>query len=239
MNYSLFLENPAYTPFYAYNSKKRYASMIFGMSHARIDINETLLKGSFYNFACDSTDLYYQKKLIDSIEGLNGFGGVKTVYTEMPYNYFNYDVSMIRYTFYIRTRPFYEMDDYHHFKETDEGKTWINAYGIMSDMSNNVSKNRARIEHRSDILKKRFRYYRRKNYRKVWQEEEIEYIRSKIDHVWTTIRKDTIDENKSTWDAIIRFFSDKGIHLCIICTPSNPVFRESYRHDVQEMKELF
>lgn len=207
------------------------------MSHARIDINETILKGKWYNFAFESMDMFYQRELLQRLIQKEEF--TKNIIIEMPYYYFNYDISKTIETFKIRTRAFFELDEYHHYLESQEGKIWIDAYKKMLNIAGEISYLKASNASKIEYIKKFIRFYRRKNFKKVWNESEKVAISQKLDHVWSIYRNDTIKENIGIWKNIQKIIKKLNINLTILICPINPLFLEKNYIEISKMKDLF
>lgn len=77
----------------------KYSGIILGISHAVCGINKTYLEGNYCNLALRSQDIYYNNfTLRYCIEQYAGqFDQLQNVIIEMyDYNYFNYDVSLLK-----------------------------------------------------------------------------------------------------------------------------------------------
>ena len=200
-------------------------------------IHAGLLRGRYYNFATNSMDLFYQLLLIRRLAQRGILDHTRKCIFEMPYYYFNYDISKTRNTFKIRTTNFLELGDYHHYGETYEGRLWLKQFEQMVEISR---KHNVFVKGKHFILTKLrlAKVYIEKKKFRSWKESEIRE-QLNVDHVWTNIREETIDENRHIWDEITSICKGDGVRITVLVMPFMPSFRMQNNVDIERMRENF
>ncbi len=234
------LEPGFYLPISKMNSG-RADTFIFGMSHAQRSIDSLALGKHVYNLASGSMDLFYFLRLLQRMNRTGVLKRVRNVLFDMPYYYFNYDLSKCKNTFRQRTKMYRQIKDYHNFVENDDEKYWILNYDILEKLHKREFKDYVPVKIRylrSEYLKSIG--IRNADEGKNWSEEELLEIRNNISHVWSTYRDDTIEENISLWNQfkqIIKTYPQ--IRMRVIVMPFMKEFRTSHMAEIEKMKNVF
>ncbi len=219
----------------------RVETLIFGMSHAQRSIDSFALGKHTYNLASGSMDLYYFLRLLQRMHGTGVLRRVRNVLFDIPYYYFNYDLSKCKYTFRQRTKMYRQINDYHNFVENDDEQYWILNHDILERIHKREFKEYIpvkirylRSEYKKSIV------IRSANEGKKWSEEELLEIRNNISHVWSIYYDDTIEENISLWNQfkqIIKTYPQ--IRMRVIVMPFMKEFRISHMAEIEKMKSVF
>lgn len=219
----------------------RVETLIFGMSHAQRSIDAFALGKHTYNLASGSMDLYYFLRLLQRMHRTGVLRRVRNVLFDIPYYYFNYDLSKCKYTFRQRTKMYRQINAYHNFVENDDEQYWVLNHDILERIHKREFKEYipVKIRYLRSEYKKSIAI-RSANEGKKWSDEELLEVRNNISHVWSIYYDDTIEENISLWNQfkqIIKTYPQ--IRMRVIVMPFMKEFRISHMAEIEKMKSVF
>ena len=231
VNWEYFRSTTRYNPIGAFNGARAYQGLILGMSHSQCGIlDETSFENKFFKVSAPSMDLWchseYYKWLAenypDRIRALN------KIVIEVPFYIFNYDLSRFGTFVYSKLNYYKHINKWHHFGENDQQKRireqfccYWNVLKITEVMETSRFKN---------PLYKPFRTI----YRMVLSA-------TNHDSVWCDCYEQTITENKTIWDTLIKDISvySPNASIFLLVMPFNPIFRLTHRRQIEYMMDIF
>lgn len=205
------------------NYYRKDDNLLFGLSYSLLGILKRELKVPFYDCSWLGLDLYYNSKLYAYMKNAGLFSQVQRILFVIPYNYFNYDMSMSDSA--IKGGRFlsvFQLDDMHNIKKMP------NAVEYM--------------ENTKMFGKQILRFYHRKkcdnyNNRICKAEKETKSLSSSV---WRHCHPDTIAENTQLFRHFISELSQNHSRLDIIVPPLLlDALNIKSRVEILEMKEMF
>ena len=219
-----------------------FRRFVFGMSHSHVGLLECILKGNTFKFSAPSMDLYYHYLVLKDLCANYDMSTIKQVIFELPYYVFNYDVSKCKRTFEQRINFFAYYGDYHHYGETDAEEQIIYEYEKLKEIlvekgvTSRISPQKYKL--RNFYLK--YKYFNAQTEKHIWTIEEERRVTEIKPHVWHKVHENTVTENEEIWHKILEILLPyKNIELKVCVFPFCPLFIESHRDAIENMKSIF
>ena len=223
-----FLETDFYNPIQ--NSYKgKFNTVLMGMSHSQCGVDENVLgEGNVLKMSSPSIDIYLQYHILKKAVNNGEFNNedIRAIIIEMPYYYFNYDLS--KFKDFLNTKLCYYklIND---FSKIGYNSKKIASYCAFSDLfryddipksNNNYKDNRLMIK---------------KIYSSI-----IKPIANK-DLIWSKEYKSTIEENTKLFDEYITYIKSNFLNteIVLLIMPMNPFFYKSHKDLVNEARKVF
>lgn len=207
-------------------------TLLFGMSHSQNGLFFSKFSEKVFPFVGPSLDLFLYKKFLEAFIGIyNETATIKDIVIEMPYYFFNYDLSLQKEFVKTKMNYFSSVNDYHHINLLT-----IKRFEIFKEIfcleslinKNAIEKNRSYI-----ISKKRFQLLRRikKHYLEI----------KKVDKVWKNEYPQTIAENKKLLSEFFELVASNfpNASVTVLVLPLSPAFRKKNRKIILQAKNNF
>lgn len=204
-------------------------TLIFGMSHSQCGIDT--ISDNFLKLSKPSMDLFLQNNIVNLVYSRTSHRQIRTVYLELPYYIFNYDLSLFKPFVFTKFNYFVEVGKFHHLADNDDLDDYIRQYKMFINIFHCVKAPNVR---KQNILFKAFKYFKYK--------AKVTYdIITNNDTVWNRLFNQTIAENKKYFldfvSQVKRLYPDA--EMSIIVMPFNPLFRLTHYKRIQRMRNIF
>ena len=224
-------------------SEKKFANIIFGMSHSQCGLQVQYLRETSYKFSVPSADLHIQHNILKWLAENypKEFEGVKNFIFEMPYYYFNYDLSKFG-SFITKRMYYYELfNDYHNFNDNtsiNEFKSCMKIFGFdEKDMKYSYN-----IDYDNEVALASKIYGIKTILKKIWNSvnKNIQIIKTH-DNVWNKDYPKTVEENMDIWEKTVRLIKERNCNarIYILIMPFNRFFINRNRNGVKKKRQEF
>lgn len=235
------------------NDNNDYRGLIFGMSHSKVGVLSEILSKKIFKFTYSSADLFFYYKMILRIisESPERIKNYDYIFFEMPYYFFNYDLSSCKNIVPFRIKLLESIGDYHNYGSTQEEARVIHQYNAFERMGlSNIGPVHGLLNRISNIARQinkfdEWVYFRKKSnmlmtpLRRMFRNHSE--VNSEEFHIWVKVNHKTVDENNIMWKEMINVIKleNPNIKIGVIVCPMNPAFISSNNINIDFMKSLF
>lgn len=216
----------------ANNQYQLIDTLLLGMSHSQNGIFFSKLSTNLCPFVAPSYDLFCYLMCLKKFLSLKECkSDIKNIIIEMPYYFFNYDLSLQKQ--YVKKRMYY-FDAFNNFHNVDvitkkQFEIFNAIFNIKPLIQNNtIEKNRDFfITKKTKLLK----FSIKKKVNDIFH----------IDNVWKINYETTIEENKEIFDSIIKLIKKEwpNAKIQILILPMSPSFRRNHKKIIKRNKKVF
>ena len=243
------------------NMHGKYSGYFFGMSHSQSSLLTPMLDKPLIKLCDGSTDLFFHYKTLQYLaeNDKHTFQSAQYFFFEMPYYYFNYDLSMSKKTIKSKINLLGNYNDFHNYGKLENERIRINEYQHFSQMGVSGFKDRKSILKnaysksvnsiinrvpRNVAVKKvfisLFRQYVLLSARKH-QNPIIEDVASIKPSIWTKLYEKTLEENKLIWGKMVDLINsqNRNAKIVVVVFPFHPIFIQNNQEMIMAMKSIF
>lgn len=206
-----------------------FDGLCFGMSYSYNTFFTHFFSKRFYKLSYYGADLYFHNKNISYLllKQPSLLTGIKYIVFDLPYYIFNWDLSRAKKTIRNRFSLLENFNDYHNYGSDTIEQWYIEEYQILKEMfyqslSTNTSSYSNNYEDRNnnDFMRSPNNF-------------------STLEHVWTTLRDETIEENISLFLRILSSLNsfNPSIKIAVVIFPMYLPFLNM--EEIRHMKALF
>ena len=214
------------------NKASNFDTLLFGMSHSQNGLFFSKLGHSVFPFVGPSLDLFLYKKYLEIVTNeYSNLSSIRDIVIEMPYYFFNYDLSMQKN--FVKTKMYYfaSVNDFHHIDSLIVKR--FGFFASIFDIKTFINKNS--IEKNRDYLNKE------KNFKLLRRIKKVLFESNKVDLVWKKEYLETLEENKVIFSELLNLVKNKipNAKITIIVMPLNRLFRIKNRKVLKKSKKVF
>ena len=234
---------------YLYNAC-HYDRILIGMSHLKDGIRINQMRGNNHKIGIPSIDIYYISKIVQLIVNKHRLDGCRRVVFELPYYIFNWDLSRSK-KMAERFHIAYYFGEYHHLGESDGGQMWLRHMLLLNSIMKRQMIQNGDLEkaHFSLMTDRQIRQNKMNKGENVFKclstgikSVPIQRKLCKKEYkVWSKMYLDTIAENRTEWNQMIRFLTKAypDIEISVVVFPHNPYFIKCHTDEIRKMRSVF
>lgn len=217
--------------------KTNYEGLVCGMSHSYWGVLTYRLCLPFFKLSLPALDLYYIEKQLNEVLNENYFKNklkhedcLKCIVLEMPYYYFNYDLSMNKAHMRRQLVIADYFDDFHNYGNQKEERDIISEYYIWKELF-----------YKRMRCTEQFCLYDRLDRKGCITETMKTEVENNLSHVWRSEHIETIRENINIFNRIlskIEWF-DKSIKIVINVMPQSKYLEEYHPKEIDSTRCFF